>query len=398
MSVPLSKEEGFDPNLMDRRALETPGIIAREAVARLNSGGGVIRIGLWDGARPAMDAPEAAWEGRTLANYLADTIEPSPARGELLVEAQGNRESLALRLTLRPEGKRGPYAFLEGGGRHFLVRHGGHTRWMHRGEIFGDTCEDLTQDRAAVQALLTEEKERQEEVQRDGGDLWWLRLQPARSLDLDLAAIEESDLLIDPRASGNRPAGFVAFAALAGFSPRVVRDTSGKASLDVGRKENTFLRIFEDGGISFTAPLIDFWWPSRRPDDPQRMFFPDAILEYPISVFRLAAQIYRRSPLWAGEGPDETDLVVHMAVFNCKGWSLRPGSPRRWTFRPPEAVTFTKGDDFVLEKPLVFPLREMENPDVCGVRLLQRFYEAFGFSRAQMPAEIDRKTGLLNLP
>ncbi len=383
---------------MDRRALETPGIIAREAVAMLNSGGGAICISLWDRTRQAVDAPDAAWERRALASYLADTIEPSPTREELLVEAHGSRESLVLRLTLQPEGGRGPYAYLEGGGRHFLVRHGGHTRWMHRDEIFGDTGEDRTQGRAAVQALLREEKEKQQEVQHDGGDLWWLRLQPSRSLDLDLPAIEQSDLLIDTGVSGNRRAGFVAFAALAGFGPRVDRDPSGRVSLDVGRKENTFLKIFEDGGISFTAPLIDFWWPSRRPDDPPKLLFPDAVLEYPISVFRLASQIYRRSPLWAGESLDETDLVVHMAVFNCKGWSLRPGSPRRWTFRPPEAVTFTKSDDFVLEKPLVFPLREMESPDVCGVRLLQRFYEAFGFSREQMPSELDRKTGRLVLP
>lgn len=390
--------ERMPPIDMDRHALETPRIIAREAVALLNSGGGAIWISLWDETGQAVEAPHAAREGRELANYLADTIEPSPTREELVVEAQGSRESLGLRLTLQPEGERGPYAFLEGGGRHFLVRYGGHTRWMHRGEIFGELSEDRTRGRGAVQALLAEESKTQGEVRRKNGDLWWLRLQPSSSLDLDLPTIEASDLLIDPGVSGNRRAGFLSFAALAGFGPRVDRDPSGRTVLEVGRKENTFLKVFEDGGISFTAPLIDFWWPSRRPDEPKRLFFPDAVLEYPISVFRIAAQLYRRSPIWTGKGRDETDLVVHMAVFNCRGWSLRPGSPRQWTFRPPEAVVFTRADDFVLDQPLVFPLNEMENPDACGVRLLERFYEAFGFSRAQMPLEIDRKTGRLILP
>ena len=135
MSMPLSKEDSRSPEIMDRQALETPGIIAREVVALLNSGGGVIWISLWDKASQRVEAAEADKERKELANYLLDTIEPSPIREELLVEAQGSGESLGLRLTLQPEGKRGPYAYLEAGGRYFLVRHGGHTRWMHRGEI-----------------------------------------------------------------------------------------------------------------------------------------------------------------------------------------------------------------------------------------------------------------------
>ncbi len=382
---------------MDRHALEAPGVIAREAVAMLNSGGGTLWISLWQGTGQAVEAPEAAREGKTLANSLKDTIEPSPMQEELRVEVQGSRDSLGLRLTLQPGGGRGPFAYLEAGGRHFLIRHSGHTREMHRGEIFGDGDGDRNQDREAVQALLAEEKKGQEEVRSDGDGLWWLRLQPSRSLDLDLLTIAASDLLLEPGVSGNRRAGFLSFAALAGFGPRVDHDPSGRKSLDVGRKENTFLRIFEDGGIAFTAPLIDFWWHSPLRDDPKKLLFPDAVLEYPISVFRIAAQLYRQSEVWTGEGRDETDLVVHMAVFNCRGWSLRPGSSRGWALRPPEPVMFARADDFVLEKPLTFPLSEMENPDGCGLRLLQRFYAAFGFSREQMPSEIDWKTGRLIL-
>lgn len=399
MSIPLGKEESTHLEFKDWQVLATPGIIAREAVAMLNAGGGEIWILQQDRSPRAVDtAVDAAREGTVLKSYLMDTIEPSPAGEEITVEVEDSGKVLGLCLRLQAAGSRGPYAYLEGGGRHFLVRHGGHTRWMHRNEIFGDMGEDRVQVRAAVQALLEEEKAEQEEVQREGGDLWWLRLQPSRSLGLDLPAIEASNLLLNPKESGNRPAGFVAIAAVAGFGPRLAQGSSGKARLEAGRKGNTFLRIFEDGGASFTAPLIDFWWPPRRPDDPEKMLWPDAVLEYPISVFRIVAQICQQSPWWAGRMPDETDLVVHMAVFNCKGWSLRPGSPRRWAFRPPKAVTFTRSDDFVLEKPLVFSLREMENPDACGFRLLQRFYEAFGFSRDQMPSELDRKTGRLVLP
>lgn len=401
MSIPLGKEESIHLELLGRQALEKPGLIARHVVAMLNSGGGEIWIGLsTDDPRTLERAgvPQAEEEARTLSEYLMDSIAPAPSPQEVRVTVEALEDARVLRVTLQSPGGRRPYAYLESGGWHFLIRQGTGIRPMHRNEIFGETGEASREVQATVRALLAEEREVQKEVQRNGGDLWWLRLQPSRKLSLDLREIENSELLVDPAVSGNRRAGFVAFASLAGFGPRAGQDASGRACLEVGRSGNAFLKIFEDGGLAFSAPLIDFWWPSRRPEESKTQLWPDAVLEYPISVFRIASQAYRWSSSWTEPAVDETDLVVHMAAFNLRGWSLRPGSPRAWSFRPPEARVFEWSDDFVLERPLVFPLRDMERPDACGFRLLQRFYEAFGFSRDQIPAELDRKAGRLLLP
>jgi hypothetical protein len=168
--------------------------------------------------------------------------------------------------------------------------------------------------------------------------------------------------------------------------------------LEVGRRGNTWLRIFEDGGILFTAPLIDFWWPPRRPGDPERLLWPYAVLEYPISVFRIAARLYSEQGCLEAEIREEAALVTHLAVFNLAGWTLRPGSPGRWIYRPPEPIPYNRGEDFILERPLILPLEEAKQPDRCGFRLIQRFYEAFGLSRDQMPVEFDQKVGRLILP
>src|SRR5262249_10253523 len=146
MSIPLGKEESTHLEFEDWQALATPGIIAREVVAMLNAGGGEIWIVRQGGSPRAVDtAADAARGGRALKSYLQDNIEPSPAEEEIMVEVDDSGKVLGLCLRLQPVGGRGPYAYLEGGGRHFLVRHGSHTRWMHRNEIFGDTGEDRVQ-------------------------------------------------------------------------------------------------------------------------------------------------------------------------------------------------------------------------------------------------------------
>jgi hypothetical protein len=366
----------------------------------LNAGGGEIWVGIREEGSRATDVegiPNPQQEWRSLRAYLADTIEPFPVEGEISVDPQNWEQATVLRLKIQPSGRRGPYAYLQNGGRYFVTRQGSHNRWMDREEIFGRPREVRPDTLAAVMAVSAEVKHTQEALQ-EGEDLFWLRLQPTRDLRLNLEEIEESDLLLDPTASGNRRAGFVSFASVAGFGPRVVRTTSGKAHLEVGRRENTWLKVFEDGGVLFTAPLVDFWSPPRRRDDPERLLWPYAVLEYPISVFRIASTLYGATGDSRMEDKAAVAVVVHLAVFGLSGWTLRPGSPRRWTLRPPAANPYTEGEDFVLERPLVFAAEELEQPDLCGFRLIQRLYGAYGFSRSQIPEEFDQRVGRLVLP
>ena len=367
----------------------------------LNAGGGEIWIGVREERNRAIaieGIPDADQECRNLRAYLSDIIEPSLAQGEVLVNAETWGSAKVLHIRACPANLRGPYAYLENGGRYFVTRQGSHNRWMDREEILGQIEVTHPQMLAALKAVSAEQKQAQEDLQEIDEGLFWLRLKPTEDLHLKLQNIEQSDLLLDPTASGNRRGGFVSFAALAGFGPRLNRSTPGKVHLEVGRRGNTWLKIFEDGGILFTAPLIDFLWPPRRPEDPKRLLWPYAVLEYPISVFRIATRIYSDPHNLGIQIRGGTALIAHMAVFNLAGWALRPYSPRRWMYRSPESITYAKGEDFILERPLIFSLEELSQPDACGFRLIQRLYEAYGFSREQIPEEFDQRAGRLILP
>lgn len=398
---PLGKNEHSRLEFMGVEALRVRGSIAKGVVAMLNAGGGEIWIGVREERNRAVaveGVPDADQEGRSLRAFLADTIEPSPATGEIQVDAEPWGSAKVLHIKASPANVRGPYAYLENGGRYFVTRQGSHNRWMDRDEILGQVATAHPRDLAVLKAVSAEQKQAQEDLQENDEGLFWLRLQPTGDLHLKLEDVEQSDLLVDPTSSGNRRVGFVSIATIAGFGPRINRTTPGGIHLEVGRRGNTWLRIFEDGGILFTAPLIDFRWLPRRPGDPDRLLWPYAVLEYPISVFRIAARLYSDYGHPDAEIRDEAALVAHLAIFNLAGWTLRPGSPLRWLYRPPEPIPYTRGEDFILERPLTFPLEEIKQPDGCGFRLIQRLYEAFGFSRDQIPQEFNQKAGRLVLP
>lgn len=398
MVLPLGKAEDNRLDFKPAHILGTPGIVSRNVAAMLNASGGEIWIGLRDERSHVVaveGVPEAEREVKALRDYLMDTIEPSPIAGEIEVESRKWGDSEVLRIVVSPQGN-GPYAYLENGGRFFLIREGSHIRLMRRDEIFG-TVEEGTEVSAAIRRVLEEEGEVREQIQTDEKELFWLHLLPSRDLKLDLEEIERGEILLDPVASGNRREGFVALAGMAGFGPRLLRDDSGAAHLEVGQEGGRSLRIFPDGGLSFTIPLASFRWRSPFREDPATMLWPDAVLEYPVSVFRLASAIYKSAPVDRDVWRDSA-LVAHMAAFNLKGWFLRPDSPRRWTFQPPAPVPFSLGEDFVLEKPLVFPSKDLDQPDACGFRLILRIYEAFGLTRSQIPPEFDQKEGRLVIP
>ena len=207
----------------------------------------------------------------------------------------------------------------------------------------------------------------------------WLRLQPASEIEIDVRSPVFEDLLSDPVRTGNRRIGW--HFARASEGPGLAEDSVWWRS---GKLEAS---VFADGGMRFSAALRSLHWKGE-----DREIWPWALLEYPISAFRLAREIYR------GHGEGEERLLADLALFGIRGWKLAGGSPSA-TIEPPPMACHEAGDDLIWEKPLSFTFREiLDTPDRCGYRLVRRVYEAFGFGEDEMPCEFDHASGRLVLP
>ena len=136
-------------------------------------------------------------------------------------------------------------------------------------------------------------------------------------------------------------------------------------------------------------PTQDLHWKG-----PEKTLWPWAVLEYPTSLFRLAAHVY----------PSETrgTVMVEMVIAGVEGWRLGPHSPRdfRYDMRLHHAnlVTPHEGREITLNGPLEVQSEELrENPDRCAFRLVREIYEAFGLREEEIPAEFDRASGRLTI-
>jgi len=360
--------------------MEYPEMLGRAVVAKLNDGGGEVHVRL-TGADERLEA-------KRLQEYLADTIEPTPSTDEVRVEPRSGE----LFILVQPRLEHRPYAHLWEGGRFFVIQDGEQMRPMRREEVL-----DRAPRQDAVELLLVEE---QGGTKAPGtlDNSFWMRIEPSETLSLKLNTLLDSDLLIDPRLTGNRRVGFNFTAAyvLGKKEPEIVTEGKEKRGLRVGRPDIFELTIYENGGLRLVAPLESFSAAAATPADLWPLLWPDDLLEMPISVFRLLEEVYLRPELWNSPVPAETKLLAHLALYDLLGWHLRPGSPNRWRYVAPVAETF-KERDFVLEKPLLFHLEELREPDNCGFRLVRRLYEAFGLPESAIPEEFDRKARRLFL-
>lgn len=378
--IPLGEKEDLHQEFKSREALKKPETIGREVVAMLNADGGTVWVGLRDQDDRAVGIeaiPEADRERRRLRDYLVDTIEPSPASGEVSVDVvpvDGGGE--ILRVDVRPREGRAPYAHLREGGRFFLVRVDDRTRPMARGEIFArkPAEDDERSQRHALERL----REDRAQLEKKGRHLFWMGFEPAPKVDLEISEPKLADYLTKPTETGNRRMGW-SFRFI--YPPTLHPD-----ALVTNPAESRFAEIRRDGGLRFGLPLEDLYWKGEPTE-----LWPYALAEFPVSAFRIARKVYE------GKIRSHDQILVDMTFIGLQGWKLRPGSPTLW--RSQEAKAFTGSKDLSWESPRIFSFAELEsNPDRCGYRFIQLIYEAFGLGRDAILHEFDRETGRLILP
>jgi hypothetical protein len=154
-------------------------------------------------------------------------------------------------------------------------------------------------------------------------------------------------------------------------------------------------------------------WDSVRGHHPVDLW-PYALIEYPVSIFRLMGKILEQY----AAGRAEREVVAGFYISGLKGWHLRPGSPQYCYDTYGRTGRRERGDPMPREpwlpgqqpKPfprdvlkidpeqLVFRVQDLiENPDRCALRLVRLIYAAFGFGDDDVPSEFDAKLGRLRL-
>jgi hypothetical protein len=380
-AIPLGKRESEKLEFKGRDS--RPSDIAREVVAFLNTEGGELWWGVKEvDGRGAVTEPFQDGEARKrdLQNHLIDTLEPSPTiPGEADIELVPEGDGLVIRIPVKPAPPgRSPVAQLKDQGRRYWLRVGDRVRMMSREEI----AAKFAQGSQANQEIENQLRADREDVRSKKKPCFWLKIVPDTELNLDTPEFraEGSTLLTDPLATGNRRSGW-----------NFIRELSYPRPFAKGlRLKDEFdeVEIHTTGAIVFTAILAQLHWKGGEHE-----IWPYALLEYPVSVMRLAAKLFEK---W---GSGISEILVDFAFVGLRGWTLWKGSPRdpSGRFRPPHP--FEEDDDLIPTKPFRFKREDIvKEPDRCGLRLITYIYRAFGYEDRDVPPEFDQKTGILAIP
>jgi len=377
-----------DPSLEFKaeEALDKPANIAREVVALLNARGGEIWVGVREQNGIAIELqpiPNALARRDALWNHLVDTIEPSPLSREVTVELVSTGSGGDV-LTVRVhEGERGPYALLRERGRHFFVRVGARVRDMSRAEIEADFRKPRGGDKTEKIHEGILEAVTKEIDSLLGNDFFWWTLIPVPPARIDYESMSQEDkafcknLLTDPSASGNRRTGWTM--VLDGSKLEI--KTSGIEQIYGEPPFQHQVTIDRQARATFRASRsrLDRNW---RPDGIE--IFPFALIELPVSSFRIMARFIDR---FMNEA-HPSKLVVAAVIGKMKGARLRPGSPSVPTLPWQEDKTFSEADLVVPPFDVDIATEEFgKNPDAAAYRLVLRIYEQFGFQAEDIPAE-----------
>ena len=382
----LGKAESDRLEFKEEAVLERPASIGREVVGFLNADGGDIWIGVKEEHERAVgyeSIPDIEQARRSLLDHLIDTIQPQFRPEEVKLDCEGG----LIHVTVK-KGSSSLYAQRDGGWR-FWIRIDARLREMSFHEIAKEfsrrsKAESTKKDR--VTEIAAELRKAQASVVIEKPQLW-LRLVPTESLeigfDVDATKVQFLSWLTDASSTGNRRSGWNFVNDLRGprfFGNKVTHGNDD----DYMRTE-----ITEQGHVTFWV-RDSLGQPGSEPS-----IAPYELIEYPVSVFRLMAAILNRY----GNGHADLQVVAGLVISGIRGWSLRPGSPRgpaRMLLLGPK-----KFPDDVLElDPIAFTegqIRDRDKPDWCGLRIVQRIYERFGFESNAIPPEFDQQQGWLLL-
>lgn len=380
-TIPLGKAESERLEFKGKDA--RPMDIAREVVAFLNARGGEIWWGIREegGRATAEDAlQDAEALKRDLINHLIDTIEPSPAiPGDVtleLVPAIG--EGHVMRIKVRElTGDRAPAAQFREQGRRYWTRVGDRLRIMSREEIAAKFRETKPTTERVEDQLLDERRQ----VQLEKKPRFWMKIQPSHEWDWQAFDSNDPalrDLLMNPTASGNRRDGWNVLHELK--EPKL-RSNGVRHGYD----DEEYVELQKTGSLELRVPLERFHWKGG-----ERELWPYALLEFPVSLFRLASKFFET---WGAEQTGE--VLVDFTFVELRGWSLRRGSPRRPRYGLAPEI-YGEFDHLAPPKPFRFQREEVvAEPDRCGARVIAFVYEAFGYGEDAIPPELDREKGRL---
>jgi hypothetical protein len=382
----LGKDENDRREFKEAEALRRPANIGREVVGFLNAGGGDIWIGVEEKEGRAVGFQQIADIDRSLISlrdHLIETVEPQHQTDEVKLDAKGG----LIHVTVE-KGKNPPYAQRDGG-RRFWIRIGARLREMSREEIgrkFAEALKAHSTREDRVAEIAEKLRKDQASVALEKPQLW-LRLVPTESLDIDFNDEQNKQQfrtwLTDPSATGNRRSGWDFVHDMA---PRFLGDQVRHGNDD----DYMRTQITEQGQITFRVHSDSL----RQLVGAVSSFAPYALVEYPVSVFRLMAAILGRH----AEAHANLQVVAGLVISGIRGWSLSPGSPREPARLSEGPKTFENDVLEIDPERLVFAANDLkENPDRCGLRVARLIYGRFGFESGAIPPEFDQQQGRLLL-
>jgi len=381
--VPLGKREDQRLEFKSAEALRNQFSISREVVGMLNADGGEVWVGLKEANGIAVeveDLKDVERKRQSLLDHLLEVIEPRLRAEDVQVETVSRDSVVCLLVRVRAAPDRGPFAQVKDGGRQFLVRIDHRIRPMTREEIFMPRASTTKETNGRRLAEL-----RDQALKTDRSGLW-LGIQPIPALLIDVQQREVAMLLEEPTKSGNRESGWnFRYPAVLGVRPVLER-----GRIRLGEEGNRKTTVWKDGCVEFWVPVTGL----KHRTDSMKEIHPLALLEYSVSVMRLAKAIYNQV---ANSSPNA--VLVDLAMMRVEGWHLPAYAPGTYGYdfrhgSPSEL----DGGQYLQPDPLRIPWGEFEErPDRAAFVLLRALYEGFHLPEDRLPKQYDRLTHCLLL-
>jgi hypothetical protein len=384
--IPIGQEENLKLEFKRREALQKPASIAREIVAMLNTEGGQVWIGISeeDGRAVAAEGiPTARRALDSLLDHIVETIEPVPTEQEVSFQVVPDDHGLDLLVArVRPDPAHRPYAQLSNNARRFVRRVGARTVSMSRDEIFsmaraGGQPSDATANNKALQII----KDERQQLWSEKAQILWIAIQPCKDLHVDVQAKDVEELLVDPLKTRNRLSGWTFHSY---DRPKLTQH-----AISAGTQHRR-IKIMESGGIRFHTALDSLHLRGEA-----NQIWPYALVEFPVSVVRLASAVYFRE---AREKIERKAVVMDFELIGATGWELKPFSPDDLMFSAREGMCLADDDWFFPDPPSFTFAQIIDEPDACAFKLVRKAYQAFGHTEEKIPHEFDPATHQLRLP